>query len=323
MKRLFIVASLAIAAIGCQKTEVQNLVTNEIGFNSEIGKLTRAVNTGTTFENEDFAVYSYGYQGSGAHEPVMTNVQVVSNNDWTATGYYWPNSANTYLNFYAYSPAMNNGVSHTEDNGFVVTFTQNPSNPVVDFMVATPVEGATFNYQGGGNTLLKTGVPMVFNHKLTQVIFAVKSTTDGVTATLNNVTLKNVSSSATYNQKKGSEVDVWDAHATADEDDEIDLTATVKASEESNLIVATAPVVLIPQSLNNIKAVVNYTITGQNIANETVSKEVDLFVAESLEKWAPNQKVVYTFNIGLTAISFTPTVTSWAEDTEVEIPVNM
>ena len=43
MKRLFIIASLAILAVGCQKTEIQNEVQTPIGFSTETGKMTRAI----------------------------------------------------------------------------------------------------------------------------------------------------------------------------------------------------------------------------------------------------------------------------------------
>ena len=43
MKRLIFIASLAMLAVGCQKTEIQNEVLTPIGFSTEVGKQTRAI----------------------------------------------------------------------------------------------------------------------------------------------------------------------------------------------------------------------------------------------------------------------------------------
>lgn len=122
MKRLFIIASLAILAVGCQKTEIQNEVQNQIGFSTETGKMTRAiVQDGTYLTSQPFGVYAYGWQkienqNTSNDDPVMDNVEIfqddrtidgVSTKVWVANDgltYYWPNDPRTALNFYAYSP---------------------------------------------------------------------------------------------------------------------------------------------------------------------------------------------------------------------------
>ena len=135
MKRLFIIASLAILAVGCQKTEIQNEVQTPIGFSTETGKLTRAIADGQTtgattggyLLDQPFGVYAYGWQkesdGSqvtdgAAGALVMDNLEVTytpANNQanpatpakWavnSSTKYYWPNDPRTTLNFYAFSP---------------------------------------------------------------------------------------------------------------------------------------------------------------------------------------------------------------------------
>lgn len=321
MKRLIIVASLAILAVGCQKTFVENEVRNQIGFNTEIDKMTRTVNTGTTFENTDFTVFSYGYQGeNGAHDGVMVGVKVAKDDkgDWKATGetkYYWPNSADTKLNFYAYSPA-NLGFSHSEAKGFYspegVPFVL--ADNKTDFMVATPVEGATYGDQNGNATeVVTTGVPMVFNHQLTQVVFKVTSNIAGVTATLNSITLNDLSNSASYDQKRTvpGENDVpvnkpWYGHVDTDTDYTINVNSTG---------VSTDPVVLLPQSLDGLTFDISYNIAGNNIANETVVRPGVVLKTTNLTEWIPNMRVVYTVNVGLTEITFTPSVALWDNET--------
>ena len=241
MKRLIFIASLAMLAVGCQKTEIQNEVLTPIGFSTEVGKQTRAIADGQTtgataggyLLDQPFAVYAYGWQNSAANQdPVMSNVEVSQqtrtngNNQvdvWAATGnvkYYWPNDPTTTLNFYAYSPAAQtgnastslvahqtfatgdgNGVSHDETDGFKLT-NYTHTNMYVDFMVATPVLGATYSEPdaNGDNQDSDGTVPMLFNHQMTQILF--KVTTDkvypGVTFTVEEVTLKNIKDQGTY-----------------------------------------------------------------------------------------------------------------------------
>ena len=237
MKRLIFIASLAMLAVGCQKTEIQNEVLTPIGFSTEVGKQTRAIADGQTYNNlQPFAVYAYGWQNSMANQdPVMSNVEVSQqtmtngNNQvdvWAATGnvkYYWPNDPTTKLNFYAYSPAAQtgnastslvahqgmtfaagngNGVSHDESQGLKLT-NYTHTNMYVDFMVATPVLGATYSEPDANtsdNTDKDGTVPMVFNHQMTQILFNV--TTDkvypGVTFTVKEITLKNIKDQGTY-----------------------------------------------------------------------------------------------------------------------------
>ena len=110
MKRLIIVASLAILAVGCQKTFVQNEVQTPIGFSTEVGKQTRAI-VNTYDDAQPFGVFAYGYDnGVANNDPVMGNVEIAKGNSgWKATDgitYYWPNDPDNYLNFYAYSPVL-------------------------------------------------------------------------------------------------------------------------------------------------------------------------------------------------------------------------
>ena len=191
MKRLFIIASLAILAVGCQKTEIQNEVQTPIGFSTETGKLTRAIVNDTKFDaTQPFAVYAYSHQwidedddavkdqGEETIADVMTNVEVIStdpSNDaapWKTNDlftYYWPNDPRTNINFYAYSPShmtaeRNTNVNTTADrklNDLAVMSHSETSgmelrgyvheNMYVDFMVATPVKGSRYAFPNGTN----------------------------------------------------------------------------------------------------------------------------------------------------------------------------
>lgn len=234
MKRLLIIASLAILAMSCEKTIVSNGVRTPIGFSTEVGKQTRAVVQNATYPTDQpFAVYAYGHQVIGNNDAttkIMDNVEVgytaaVNNNPekWSATGntkYYWPNDPRTTINFYAYSPALvtpptatanhqklNGTIAHREtaDNsgpaGLSLTgYTH--SNMYVDFMVARPVKEATYQDQDGvsGQAQSLSAVPTSFNHQMTQVVFNVKTgeAYSGITFTVTDITLNNIKDKANY-----------------------------------------------------------------------------------------------------------------------------
>ena len=263
MKRIFIIASLAIMAVGCQKTEIQNEIQNQIGFSTETGKMTRAiVQNGEYFTDQPFAVYAYGWQNISSltptEAPVMDNVKIVPTGTTTdgittytwksETGaYYWPNDPRTTLNFYAYSPSVGTSKTHKELNGTVshferATATNNTSgqtgfvlkdyvhyNKYVDFMVTTPVVGATYsatdpNYLVAGESA--GTVPVVFNHQMTQVRFNV-TTNDvypGIEFEVQNITLKNIDNKGTYTNT--SLTHEYHTPAAATEDGEGEETTT-------------------------------------------------------------------------------------------------
>ena len=319
MKRLFIVASLAIMAIGCQKTVVENETLTPIGFNTEVGKQTRAIVTDNTYLTaQPFTVYAYGHQGSASNK-VMDGVTVTYYAATTGEGatpakwaaadnakYYWPNDATTTMNFYAYSPAALTGMTHNETDGFEINYTQ--TDPYVDFMVATPVTGATYADQNGAVTGTPASVPVEFHHQLTQVVFNLTANIDNVTVTPVSITLKTVGSAAPY------EDGVWSA-ATATADYTVFSSQVAAASSSvaaGATALTTAPVAMIPQTLSG-KFVVVYTIEGTGVATETVTKEIALST-NSVDEWTANMKVVYNLAVGLNEITFDPTVAAWDQE---------
>ena len=252
MKRLIIIASLAMLAVGCQKTEIQNEVQTPIGFSTEVGKQTRAIVSNTYDPNQPFAVYAYGHQGNAAATTVMNNVEVsytAASGEgteaipakWSATGttkYYWPNDPTTTLNFYAYSPAqpksgnpdtekaahqeLTGTISHTEAAGLKLTDYVH-SNMYVDFMVATPVLGATYSNPDGNDATPTTegaegSIPVDFKHKMTQVNFTVKIADNvsypDVDFKINSIVLNNIVSNGTYQSAVGQTEESWGAAST-------------------------------------------------------------------------------------------------------------
>lgn len=243
MKRYLFIAAMAILAVSCQKTEIQNEVNTLIRFSQGVNKQTKAIaQTNSYLNSQPFAVYAYGWHSGVANtDRVMENVEITfkegddtatpavpdkwnaSTNDNRSTVYYWPNDPRTVINFYAYSPAVatvnqaetvaehqtlhfsseaGSGLAHDETDGLTLTdYTH--TNMYVDFMVSTPVIGATYsNPDADANAVITTDgiVPVKFNHQMTQIIF--KVTTDkpypNVTFTVESIKLKNVRNIADY-----------------------------------------------------------------------------------------------------------------------------
>lgn len=376
MKRLFIIASLAILAVGCQKTEIQNEVQTPIGFSTEVGKQTRAIVDGANYgTTQPFAVYAYGHQGDATATVVMNNVEISYTAGsgegttavpakWSATGttkYYWPNDPNTYINFYAYSPAAmtsngnnapgdhqilhflngeGNGVSHSETTGLTLT-KYDHSNKYVDFMVAKPVLRAKYATTDPDNLTTNTEdagtVPVVFEHKMSQILFKVTTAEDypGIKFTVKSITLNDIKKTADYT----SYTNTWTTGETID-DYPIFPAKTSEGASSANPLengvekvivltydnnvrgeMLTTGVTMIPQTMqSDVQAfTIVYDVEGTGVAKETVTKKVFLYKdGATLNSWGVNQKITYTVKIGLNEILFAPTVVDWDSQTGTE-----
>ena len=334
MKRLFVVASMAIMAVGCQKTTVENEVLTAIGFNTEVAKQTRAiVNDGTYLTTQPFTVFAYGHQGNTITK-VMNGVEIVytaatpgteQNGDtpatpgtpakWAAKGttkYYWPNDSETTMNFYAYSP-YGLELTHTEAAGFTGTYIQ--EDMYTDFMVATPVLNANYEYQAGKSNAKASVVPVEFNHQLTQIVFNVTADIPGVTATIKSITLNEIGNTAVYTQ---SAENPWAAPTDTETYTILsdDTTTPVAAESASTALgatsVVTKAVAMIPQALTGKQFTIVYKLEGTGVATETVTKTINL-ATTNLTTWAVNKKVTYKLGVGLNEITFAPTVKGWED----------
>lgn len=344
MKRLFIIASLAILAASCQKTEIQNEVLTPIGFSTETAKLTRAIVDGTSATyptDQPFAVFAYGWQketdgtqvtNGAAGEKVMDNVEVSYQTDvWKATtgSYYWPNDPRTSLNFYAYSPSVNtekephqqlNGtVTHDETNGLKVEGYEH-TNMYVDFMVSDKVEGATYADQNGNHSGTPTLVPLNFKHELTQVLFEVSTSEaySGITFTVTDITLSGIGNKATYTNGSwvtpstttgNYNVFPQEPYSTTNTDGSPALTTVETEKVVTNTTtLTTTGVTMIPQTIGGTqKLTITYKISGDTVADEVVVKDVlfnSVGTGATVVNWVKNQKITYKLVIGLNEIKF-------------------
>lgn len=322
MKRLIIVASLAIAAIGCQKTEVQNEVLTPIGFNTEIGKQTRGiVDEATLPANSTFGVYAFLIDANNSQtSSLMDDVEVSAQGATTGT-YYWPNDPDNTIDFYAYYPKSVAAAMTLQNKGTLgITDFDNSEyywgTSAVDFMVATPVIGAQYgNPDGDDETDTEEGkegnVPVVFHHELTQVKFVVNvpSTAD-VTYTLKSIKLNGVTTVASYSNRLSNPylAGAWEGDPSQDAvvaypltTDEEDFPAGTKT---------TTAMLMIPKTASSFD--IEYTVTSNSVT-ETV-KHTNQSLGDI--EWAANQSIKYTLNIaGPQIISFTPSVAPWDNET--------
>lgn len=322
MKRLFIVASMAIMAVGCQKTTVENEVLTPIGFSTEVSKLTRAT---VAYEGEEFGVFSYANQNGTFLNRPMENVKIENVAEdgspavWknATTTYYWPNDAQTTLDFYAYSPYMEANIAHSKEAGFQMSdYTHNMST---DFMVSNPVTNQKYSEEKKGV------VDLVFNHQMAKVQFKVAAEAlAGVTFDVTSITLNNIAKVADYTEiptsgNKWSVDSNWGSALDATPAG-YELTLTGDAGKETS-----TPVTVIPESLTDKTFTVKYTISGTGVAAENVVKTLPLAYAvgqSSVTEWVANKSITYTLTVGLKEITFAPVVEDWEPVSADSIDIN-
>lgn len=190
MKKVLTAVILAVttcAFIGCTKNEVRSISDNPqaVRFLPLNGKhSTKVMVNGTTYpDNLPFGTLAY-YLPSGKNwndnkadaTLYIPKSEVVHNNgNWEVNGktYYWPKSGS--LTFFAYSPfahedgtllAVDKVYNTTHDDGIHILNYDVHAHQATDFMVADIAKDKTANESNGGYT----GVPIVFRHKLSQIV---------------------------------------------------------------------------------------------------------------------------------------------------------
>lgn len=338
MKRCILFAAVAaMLATSCQKTEMTGNdgdFPNAIGFGPATGKQSKAINQGTSYvTTETFGMFAYAVTTgswdangdltvptmgtSAGADPVEISYQAPV---WKAkTGsYYWPNNANTKISFFGYSPfkdattgtrvAIPATFSKTDGVTFTNYVNTEADAKVTDLMYATPVKDLTYASAG----TIPGRVDFTFNHALTQVLFRAKTDAayTGVTITVKKITLDGITSNGTF---KALAADKWSAATTPATlsyviyDNATGAALSTTLTAEGTLGDAQ---VMIPQDLSAQTFTVVYSIAGTGVADETVTKTVQLRNAVT-DKWAINQKITYNLTVGLNEITFSPSITDW------------
>ena len=296
MKKIMAIAAIALMTMACSK--VENLVESQatIGFSAEVGKSTKAPISGTTFGTGlTFGVFS----ASNGGQTVMSNVEIAYATDaWRAKGdtkYYWPNDANTTLDFHAYFPFTSTAPTFSKENG--ITFTSYVNDFVTDLMYGTPAKDLTYK------TCPATGVPVVFNHALTQILFTIKATpTPGVTFTVTSLKLVDIPSTATFTVNNTT----WGA---ASAPAPFSVFSGTQVVTETKAQIGDVNALVIPQDATALTFEIIYKVEGNNVANETVTKTLEFG-----NVWSRNQKISYNLTVGMNEITFNPSIIEWVDE---------
>ena len=194
MKKSILLTALAFAALGCSKTEVKPVedAPAQISWNAVVGKpSTKAMIDGTKYDPKapSFGTFAY-YLENGTwttdkanaqlyipHSEVIADANAAPTIWSTRTIYYWPQNGGS-LTFFSYSPfkyqeTADGGeiaVTIEDKNGLKIKDYDVNSHQDTDFMVALSEDKSAnvsdVPYTSGNYT----GVPVIFKHKLSQIV---------------------------------------------------------------------------------------------------------------------------------------------------------
>ena len=373
MKKLFFLAVAAVVALAaCTKNEADTTAfeqSRQINFATVAGKATKAPITSNYFmhDNSAFGVYacyledgknwdshfadSKLYMGTNNGAGVSVSYDTTDGiNIWApADTYYWPLQGG--LTFFAYwpytlDPDYAEGEKELTFGSFTVETTV--ANQV-DVLVSDFAEDQTQNtttYTDGAVTSTVQGVPIQFNHMLSQVVFTAAAATEvysrGLSFKIDNITVGARKTSASMTVVPGS-APVW-ADPTALQAFEVSntafptsdyLTTTQSAEIGDALLMIPIEDFLGADSTDGNKALsdnddeyvsVTYTLYRLSDDLNMGSKTVKFWLNDNnsaVNKWEPGKKYTYQLTIDLEKIYFAPTVSSWVpENQTVNVPGN-
>ena len=370
MKKLFYFAAAAVALAACAKNEV---IPVNSGENQEITFNVAPKTKGTVPSNDPkyfneanhFVSYAY-FRGEGNKWPGAVGQIYIDNadisfadNKWKAAStYYWPKSDKSSLTFFAWSTNSDRTtltdatVSCNSKSGISVSDYDVIENKNVDLLVAD----VAANRHANGAKYSHIGVPTLFRHKLSYLIFKVKTATNYASAgkefALKSIKILGVDSKGTYSQNATA----TNTDGSYNTDGSWKVTDSKAAQTYFDV---TAPVVfgdadIILESDNNFKGSVdqkyylpqtitaidgdpssktNYTIevvytikTTEPYPKTSTSTETTETVTKYIkaseiygEKWEINKKYICTLTFSLNEILWDPAVEKWDE---VDVPTS-
>jgi len=302
--------------------------------------------------------YTANFNGFASGVNYMNNVEVANNapagedpdGGWTAAGYYWPKTSGSTLTFAAYSPYMSTGVSHSATG---ITFTDYivDASANVDLLFSDRAYNKTKADQIGDTELNDQyyGVDIVFNHALSAILFKAKAAdklvghTDGTPNyefVITKIEVLNADSKGTFSQKlvdatNGSTPETPEASTTDwTTSDNVNYTAytgsgitvnsTTATSAYGTDIAGKADLILLPQSLADVKVKVTYNLrhsnmeAGRYIAGNVAEANLSYDpegTADDVTSWLRGKRYIYTLTLDLDQIYFSPEMTGWTDVT--------
>ena len=359
MKKLFFIAAIASAAlVSCTKNEVSQVADqHEITFETPIIGAATKVDLLTEYDqNTHFGVFGLYYSEDWTEYAdgilYMNNVEVErvapaggdTDGGWTASGYYWPKNPTSTLTFAAYSPYMSSGVSHDEEGIHFSDYVVETGN--VDLLFSD----RTYNQKEANQTVNNTvyyGIDITFNHALSAILFQAKAA-DGLTGNddgtpnyefvITEIKILNANSKGTFNQgldddetnpaTPAASADDWDTSVPNDylaNTAPITVDSTTPVSEFGDNNTGKANLILLPQSLDNVKVQVTYNLRHDgmaeneyiegNVAEANLSYDDTEDDSNDVTSWLRGKRYIYTLTLGLDEIYFAPNISDWSDVT--------
>lgn len=369
MKKLFYFAAAAVALAACAKNEVipvNSGENQEITFN--VAPKTKGTvtvpSTDPRYFNEDnhFVSYAYfrkdGNKWPGTEGEIYINAADISftDNKWkdASSTYYWPKSDKSFLTFFAWST---NSASITltgatvkcdSKSGISVSGYDVITNKNVDLLVAD----VAANKQANEDLYSHNGVPTLFRHKLSYLIFKVKTaanyTSDGKEFALKSIKILGVDSKGTYSQNATATnsdgsyntVGSWAVADSKTAQTYFDVTAPVVFGDadiilesDNNFKGSVVQKYYLPQTIADINeapsSTTNYTIkvvytikttepypatSTSTVTTETVTKYIKASDIYGAN-WEINKKYTCTLTFSLNEILWDPAVEEWTPGT--------
>ncbi len=359
MRKVIVLAATVAALAACAKNEVVPVGTSakdEITFN--VAPKTKAV---TDFGHDlKFKSYAYYNDPDETVAPQLyisdETISYVEDGDaWkAATPYYWPKKEGSSLTFYAWTSLKESNagtaevkytydaitgtrgaVSCSADNGIEVKDFDITKNTNIDVLVADSSAVQTHNK----TTYSHNGVPTLFKHKLSYVVFTVKTdksyrVLDGNLSkpgdkifTLQSITFKGLKYKGAYTQLSDEK---WEADE-ASTDQVYFNQPTVGQTISDSQTTLTSDLTLnyyLPQKFTNaqyfeIVYTIKTQVTGTKSVTETVTRNVylnpdksDAAEAEPVKpfadgKWEIGKKYTVNLTFSLDEITWDPAVEDW------------
>lgn len=332
MKRFLTYAIAAsVALVACTKNEVKPVnVDQEITFKTISTKAAEVYSTSNIFKTWAY-MHTADYAASIDKQLYLGGTDgleisyVTASSQWknASSKYYWPKNGDK-LTFFSYATNSTTcqlagaAVKCGFVDGIIVEGFATDSNLNVDFLVADVAANMTANEDPA--TYYHVGVPTLFRHKLSNVIFTINSKENYANKTfkLQSIDLVNVTAKANYIQNPlNPTAEGWNGLTLHN------VTFCNTETEFSNTVVI--PTALqsyyIPQTFDDgTKVVLKYKIITDNGETDSSKHAVENVVVEKKlselfgASWKMGTRYTCAITVSLDEILWDPAVEPWVDE---------
>ena len=360
MKKYLLFATAVCAALAaCTKNEVKPVeIDQEITYQT----ITTKAEASSFASDRHFTSYAYMLPyGKTWDTEYAFGSEYISDADiyyhntdskyeWKADKtYYWPKQGS--LTFFAWSTYTTTkaslsgaAVTCTKDKGIQVNKFDIEQNKNVDFLVAEVAKdkkaNETQHQDGEGNTWAR-GVPTVFKHALSKLVFKVVTVKnrepydysgDAVTFTVKSIKLRGVNNKLAYSQDWQT-ASTASKHTWTDPDPAVEIEvpvftgSQVASNTETELSLGSGDYsIVIPQSFDDDDVLeIIYEIKTEFISGSPVTETVTINDKKLSEvytaNWEPGKEYTLTIKLGIDEVLWDPTLEDWAVGTTVDVTI--